>query len=64
MGKMPRILSKFCKEGLQRQASYSYLVLGRVQVLLPSAFKILMKQPLRCKKKTKQDERKRGKDVY
>jgi len=61
---MSRILSKFCKKGLQRQASYSYLVLGRVQVLLPSAFKILMKHPPRYKKKTKQDERNRGKGVY
>jgi hypothetical protein len=64
MGKMPRILSKFCKKGLQRQTSYSYLVLGRVQVPLPSAFKILMKHPLRYNKKTKQDERNRCKDVY
>jgi len=61
---MPRILSKFCKKGLQRQTSYSYLVLGRVQVLRPSAFKILMKRPPRYKKKTRQDERNRGKDVY
>jgi hypothetical protein len=61
---MPRILSKFCKEGLQRHASYWYLVLGRVQVLRPSAFKILMKHPPRHKKKTKQDEGNRGKDVY
>ena len=61
---MPRILSEFCKKGSQRQASYSYLVLGRVQVLLPSAFKILMKHPPLYKKKTKQDERNRGKDVY
>jgi len=60
---MPRILSKFCKKRLRRQASYSYLVLGRVQVLLPSAFKILMKHPPGYKKETKQDERNRGKDV-